>query len=46
MTSQKEDEQLVERVFEMKCTNKSVYVRIFAYLIFITIIFLMKILDC
>ncbi len=27
MVSQKEDEQLIERVFEMKCINKSVFVR-------------------
>lgn len=26
MTSQKEDEQLIERVFEMKCINKSLFV--------------------
>ena len=29
MVSQKEDEQLIERVFEMICINKSVHVCIF-----------------
>ena len=29
MVSQKEDEQLIERVFELKCINKIVFVSIF-----------------
>jgi hypothetical protein len=41
MISQKEDEQLIERVFEMKCINKSVFVNIFRFsLIFIRINFI------
>jgi hypothetical protein len=39
MVSQKEDEQLVERVFELKCINKSVFVRLFVFLLYLLSLF-------